>query len=517
MSVGVSCLLIISVLYCLSHAVRTEPSAKWVKLMPDRTRLELCESHLQPSSINTSSTSMQTPNSDQLSSTSPSDSDEKSTSSKQTTSSITTWNFPNSYQTHSRSRIASTNASTTSSVDPDSNSDQLNFSFTSFIESAKRYLPLFTQAQARACAPQQDGLITPEEPDDIDEQVPNSQVKHTLGPPIELSDVSKVPLTELQPPALKKQNRQLLNEIKDKVPVIDPPTKRSLKQRGNAPISRTMPPIHYSGGSHYGSSKADIKLSVSSIPRKSSSSAGNEEKAVKPQHRRSNTWDPSSSFGIKRELSVSPRLNICVRVQPHALQGMSGKIEIRTVWSEKNGLWKHERAFDIFVNPSTIPEVYSFTSTHNLKGKAILVELIPIEYEMIQQQEATATDYDDLDRYSLKARQTPQAKPPESVLLPKSLVVRLFFATKLQIRSGKLEPSVHDCNQERNKEKSEFGDVQEEVLVQVGHVVLSDAVRQQLRIKMCSRVELCGIREENRIAYNSKAKGIVLQPIAVSC
>ena len=86
--------------------------------------------------------------------------------------------------------------------------------------------------------------------------------------------------------------------------------------------------------------------------------------------------------------------------------------------------------------------------------------------------------------------------------LPASLVVRLFFATKVYRRDDKMVALM-----------SKESDLKEdEIPIKIGHVLVSDLVRHQLGIAMCSGVILNQVKDEWRISYK-QAPSLHVQPL----
>lgn len=110
--------------------------------------------------------------------------------------------------------------------------------------------------------------------------------------------------------------------------------------------------------------------------------------------------------------------------------------------------------------------------------------------------------------------------------LPESLVVRLCFAISLLVGvDGTMTPCLSPDGQRPPSAASATagGPVQAgrgrvwpptflEVPVKVGHVLLSDLVRQQLEVRQCSRVVLRHVQDAWRMSFVDQIK-VVLQPL----
>ena len=259
--------------------------------------------------------------------------------------------------------------------------------------------------------------------------------------------------------------------------------------------------------------------------------------APKPSHRRFNTWHSETEFAKDQQSKdVSPSrmsplsLDVVLRVQAHPLSG----IKLRHQWpnAPSQGCWNFARLFDVFVHPSTIPEIHLYRQIS--PGESLLVELKPVIAMSSQQQDrskesaprkaeaaveelasSVSADISDLSQQSWE-----QSDGKSESVFAKSLVVRLCFATNIVCKENGIHPHISDDLRgfkseergpgggERGGEGSGCG-----TIVQPGHVVLSDYVRQQLGVRSCSSVKLLHVRENLRIPYAPSKPAIVLQPV----
>lgn len=271
---------------------------------------------------------------------------------------------------------------------------------------------------------------------------------------------------------------------------------------------------------------------------------------TKPSHKRTATWHSETEFTkspnelTKKSSSVrhmhrvskyrtpayvfTPRMCANLRVQPHPFGGVSSRKEEEESAVVENSssakkCWCHERLFDIFVHPSSLPEAYQ-----HLRGKktidSFLVEVVPlcepnryipkttesaVKLEDASESESLGYDNGHGNTSGSTARRQGSAERD----LPSSLVVRLCFATRLlhngdtmkAVASDPLEPE-HWAMRDKMKEGVE------EVAVEVGHVVVSDLVRQQLAIRECSPVKVLHVMDSWKISYADGIK-IVLHPL----
>ena len=247
--------------------------------------------------------------------------------------------------------------------------------------------------------------------------------------------------------------------------------------------------------------------SNSSGVRRSSTSSG----STRSSHERSYTWGSPSDFSMpqaeKRKTSNVPKcvntpgLSAHLRVQPY----------FPTATNEDSScLWIPERAFDVFVNPCSLPEV--FLSLED-KESAILVDLVPIESPTkppqsrgggMDDQGRTGQDSDfDMKRVTTMLEKQPVGgSEREQRGLPASLVVRLFFATKVWRKDDKMVALLSEDSDLKN----------DEIPIKIGHVLVSDLVRHQLGIAMCSGVILNHVKDEWRLTYK-QAPSLHIQPL----
>ena len=270
-------------------------------------------------------------------------------------------------------------------------------------------------------------------------------------------------------------------------------------------------------------------------PSKSSSSGGRRtstsgSSSTKSSHERSQTWGSPSDFSVptsseKRKISNIPRsvntpgLSAQLRVQPHVATSESEDLV---------GVWVPERMFDVFVNPASLPEV--FLSLEN-KGAAILVDLVPVESPSKPPQSKGGDDFNrvgqDSDMGDI-SRVTPMVEKQQGVGgserehrgLPASLVVRLFFATRIRRVCRKICSGLEDGVREEGCQlKALLGGelvVDDErfidVPVEVDHIVVSELVRHQLGIAMCSGVMVNQVKDEWRLSHK-EAPSLHIHPM----
>ena len=243
---------------------------------------------------------------------------------------------------------------------------------------------------------------------------------------------------------------------------------------------------------------------------------------VKPHHRRIRTWHSETEFGSGQGLRIlpkyigTPKMKVQLRVQPHSMHYRAETL---------SPLWNYERIFDVFVHPSSIPEVFHYVQHY--PNVSVLVELKPIEPPYAQKPQSGVGDNTEQESQPRnKETKDKETRDPSDILtdmrefgliaksdqvsklsdrfskspewfsrlsdgFASSLVVRLCFATKIQCSDKGMTSVI-----------SEVKDVDAavskclETPVKVGHIVMSHIVRQQLKIRECSLVQLLHVKDE---------------------
>lgn len=310
------------------------------------------------------------------------------------------------------------------------------------------------------------------------------------------------------------------------------------------------------------------------------------EGKVKPQshHRRYNTWHAESDFKGGHALKIlpnyigTPKLKVYLRVQPHSIHQVGKRTD-----TAPQRFWNHERVLDVFVHPSTIPEVFHYVQQS--PSASILVELQPVEPPHTpkpktgpeqspapESKHGTVDEEDhppdllsdmrefgmiaDMDPFWMLPRpskppgqspkppdQSPKpqdqsssklqdqssnpqdqsskpqdqsSKPPDQSPKPHerskyfsdSVIVRLCFATKVKCGEDGMTTEI-------SGEKTEDISVAKtaDTPVKVGHIMMSDVVRQQLKIEECSIVQLLNVKDEWRANPGSTKSMVRLYPL----
>ena len=257
---------------------------------------------------------------------------------------------------------------------------------------------------------------------------------------------------------------------------------------------------------------------------------GNDDKI---SHKRTATWHHESQFTRspgrrnsphrpgKMQLNPyvsTPRMDANLRVQPHPIRGLRPSVANLELLnsSESRQLWCHKHAFDVYVHPSTLPEVYHYLQKRSTLG-AFLVEVIPIPQlnKYVQKNTESAIRYDGQE--SVDGSEARTGRPDSG--LPSSLVLRLCFATKVVVDASGMIPCLspvyptEECGTDGGANTSEKRtESLLEVGVKAGHVLMSDLVRRQLEIKECSRVQIRHVQDSWKMSFVDDIK-IVLQPL----
>ena len=270
-----------------------------------------------------------------------------------------------------------------------------------------------------------------------------------------------------------------------------------------------------------------------------------EDSPVRPHHRRIRTWHSETEFGSGQGLRIlpkyigTPKMKAFLRVQPHSMHYNGTKLN--TCRAETLlPLWNYERIFDVFVHPSSIPEVFHYVQHY--PNVSVLVELKPVEPPYAQKTQSGAGDntaqepqprnkgtedppdiLTDMREFGLIAKSDQASKLPDrssrspewfsrlSDGFASSLVVRLCFATKIQC-SDKGITSV--ISGDKSKDINASMPTSFETPVAVGHIVMSHMVRQQLKISECSFVQLLHVKDEWKANPSYKKTTMLrLQPL----
>ena len=268
-----------------------------------------------------------------------------------------------------------------------------------------------------------------------------------------------------------------------------------------------------------------------------------EDSPIRPHHRRIRTWHSETEFGSGQGLRIlpkyigTPKMKAFLRVQPHSIHYNGTRLASAETLLP---LWNYERIFDVFVHPSSIPEVFHYVQHY--PNVSVLIELKPMESPYAQKPQSGAGDntaqepqprnkgaedppdiLTDMREFGLIAKSDQASKlPDQSSRSPEwfsrlsdgfasSLVVRLCFATKIQC-SDKGITSV--ISEEKSKDVNASMPKSLETPVAVGHIVMSHIVRQQLKIRECSLVQLLHVKDEWKANPSYKKTTMLrLQPL----
>ena len=250
-----------------------------------------------------------------------------------------------------------------------------------------------------------------------------------------------------------------------------------------------------------------------------SRSTGLIDEPTRPAHKRNLTYSEGDFSPVKlhpmpakpmRRISAfvcTPRMDACVRVQHHSIAGLRQLHQYSSVVNQDN-LWTMDRVFDIFIHPSTLPEIYHYLGITN--SEAFLVELLPISFEKSAFKFPDAGGVGSMSDLALAGSSSSDASAKSDSSLPHSVVVRMFFATSVIVEKESMygvvseSLSLDDFHTAGGVAGSSDDDVDPppfpwKVAVKEGHVVMSDLLRQQLEVHDCSRVRLMDVLDKWKI------------------
>ncbi len=168
-----------------------------------------------------------------------------------------------------------------------------------------------------------------------------------------------------------------------------------------------------------------------------------------------------------------------------------------------SNLWTMDRVFDIFIHPSTLPEIYHYLGITN--SEAFLVELLPISFEKSAFKFPDAGGIGSMSDLALAGSSSSEASAKSDSSLPHSV-----FATSVIVEKDSMygivseSLSLDDFHITGGVAGSSDDDVDPppfpwKVAVKEGHVVMSDLLRQQLEVHDCSRVRLMDVLDKWKI------------------
>lgn len=478
------------------RVVNSIPSANWVMIMPDATTMELCrsggvESDGDSTSGGATTDTILTP---------PDQPDEDTPFLASSMNSYLSAGFA---PKESRSKSSASAASAESSVDTEATD---NWNFSSMLTNATRRLLSISGLRESSGGIQETRETIEEGEDEVIRTEPGKHLRDSrfLQYPFQSEE------------GLTMNNKELVNyELKDKFA-------SSLCVRGS---NLTPEPIIPASPHHRGAAEPSHKR-TSSVPISRQRVAGN----------------PRATSGNRLVAYIStPRMHANLRVQPHPLKGLRPaytKPSSKDNNSHQNQLWPHQRVFDVFVHPSTLPEVYHYLQRKS-SGGAFLVEATPIsqpnKYVAKNTESATKSESASLDGSN---NGEGGVSHRQDTGLPPSLVVHLYFATQVTLQGDNMSASVitppgergtrsedpvpqaerrtggeDPCmSMPRGKRGTGSEDPHVTVPVRVGQVLMSDLVRRQLELKECARVKLLHVMDGWRMSFVDGIK-VVIQPM----
>ncbi len=282
-----------------------------------------------------------------------------------------------------------------------------------------------------------------------------------------------------------------------------------------------------------------------------------------PKHIRGSSWHPDSDFvsqptpKLLPKYSGTPLLKAGLRIQPHNVRHARMLHPLLSVkmGREKAASWSYYRFLDVFVHPSTLPEVFEqLLVSKNSTYLAHIQSIVPPYMEEADMKEPAgplgaeddghfiqtglSTDTAMSSGYATGATETSAESAGKAVFSPlcRSLVVRLCFATKLRFKGDEMVPLIGEevANAERRRLLGETSDETSpgatggaeevwprrsverdvaEVRVKEGHIVMSDLLRQQMFCRAGCVVRLSHVKEGWRVDMPSP---ITLHPLTPS-
>ena len=265
-----------------------------------------------------------------------------------------------------------------------------------------------------------------------------------------------------------------------------------------------------------------------------------------PTHRKSKSCsqisDPATPTPTNNN---TPTMNALLRIQPHSIGDPGGISEgnQKVGGSDSGPQWDYSRVFDVYVHPSTFPEISSYHhSSREMESFLVRVKPSNVPRRVNSQSQgnqsdnirpprpapsdtSSATETDNATSSVSDSRleisrivsvfaglsssfhdsqsdisdggSSVKSDKPHSLIFPSSLVLRLRFATKLVLcPDNRVRP--HPYLLPPNNPK-DFVECKEVLKIAPGHIVMSHLVRRQLQIGAYSTVRVCHVREEDKL------------------
>ena len=243
----------------------------------------------------------------------------------------------------------------------------------------------------------------------------------------------------------------------------------------------------------------------------------------------------------------TPEMDALLRVQPHSIGGPD---KIITGGDEGGSTlqWEYSRVFDVYVHPSTFPEISNYYHSSNELGSFLIrvgsahssslrkansqsqgsrnenvrpSQPAPSDLSSIPENESVSAPvsesrldflrimsavaglsssfHDTQSDISDGGSSVKSDNKPQALVFPNSLVLRLCFATKLvRHGDGRVYPLPHPLPP-TIPEVFTASECKEVLRIAPGHIVMSHIVQQQLRVGVCSRVRVSHVMEEGKI------------------
>lgn len=277
------------------------------------------------------------------------------------------------------------------------------------------------------------------------------------------------------------------------------------------------------------------------------------------KHKKTKSWSHPTELRVKLPKYVeTPSMDALLRVQPHSIGGPD-KYFMKEGGQSYHGppQWDYSRLFDVYVHPSTFPEISNYYHcSKNLGSFLVQVksanppkaisqsqgnqnEIQPPQPPQPPQAADTATGDAimsplsetrlELSRiFSTIAELSSPAHDAESdrsdsstksatsqpLTFAKTLVLRLCFATELvSCEDDRVRPLPHPPSSDPGELSESQLESTEILRVAPGHIVMSHIVQQQLQTGACSLVRVSHVSDEGRLSTSKGQVTVHIRPL----
>lgn len=278
------------------------------------------------------------------------------------------------------------------------------------------------------------------------------------------------------------------------------------------------------------------------------------------KHKKTKSWSHPTDPGFRLKLPKyveTPSMDTFLRVQPHSIWGPD-KYSMKDGGQSSHGppQWDYSRLFDVYVHPSTFPEISNYYhSSTNLGSFLVQVKSANPPKASSQSQgnqneihppqppqsaDPTGSDANTITSpisetrlelarlFSTIAELSSPAHDTESdtsdsssksatsqpLAFAKTLVLRLCFATKLvSCEDSRVCPLPHPPSSDPGELSESQLDCKEVLRVAPGHIVMSHIVQQQLQTGACSLVRVSHVSDEGRLPASKSQVTLHIRPL----